>query len=241
MASLCSLQDRSRDHHARIDLSSLAPLTAAYARICPPPICCPMHNSCSVLCRFDMYVRYGPEAHANVRLHYISTAMKAKFHRGRGKLGLFAARRLSLRRCHRMLTASIVASSLIVPLAVVEPAWPNELEQARTPPKPSTCDRSQFRLILDVGHTAEAPGAISARNVPEYDFNLRLAAHLKQSLIEDGFNKTVLLVTGGSARPSLFKRAAKANGLSANLRRMSALCALRISVGHRATSVSCRH
>src|SRR5713226_3575751 len=143
--------------------------------------------------------------------------MKTKSHRARGKLGLLAARRLSLRHCHRMLTASIVASSLIVPLAVFEPAWPKEMEQARRQPKPSTCDRSQFRVILDVGHTAEAPGAISARNVPEYDFNLRLAAQIERSLIEDGFNKTVLLVTGGPARPSLFKRAATANRLSASL------------------------
>src|SRR5229473_4148681 len=143
--------------------------------------------------------------------------MKTKSHRARGKLGLLAARRLSLRHCHRMLTASIVASSLILPLAVFEPAWPKEIEQARRQPKPSTCDRSQFRVILDVGHTAEAPGAISARNVPEYDFNLRLAAQIERSLIEDGFNKTVLLVTGGPARPSLFKRAATANRLSASL------------------------
>jgi hypothetical protein len=59
----------------------------------------------------------------------IGTAMKTKFHRARGKLGLFAARRLSLHHCHRMLTASIVASSsLIVPLAVFKPAWPEEIE-----------------------------------------------------------------------------------------------------------------
>ncbi len=143
--------------------------------------------------------------------------MKTEFHRARGKLGPFAAGRLSLRQYNRMLTASIMALSLIVPLAVVEPAWPKEIEPARSAPKPSKCDRSQFRVILDVGHTVESQGAISARNVPEYDFNLRLATHLEQSLIEDGFNKTVLLVTGGSARPSLFKRVAKANGLSANL------------------------
>jgi N-acetylmuramoyl-L-alanine amidase len=116
-----------------------------------------------------------------------------------------------------MLTASIVASSLIVPLAVSKPAWPKEIKQARSEPKPSKCDRSQFRVILDVGHTAEAPGAISARNVPEYDFNLRLATQIERNLIEDGFDKTVLLVTAGRARPSLFDRAAKANGLSANL------------------------
>jgi N-acetylmuramoyl-L-alanine amidase len=135
-----------------------------------------------------------------------------------GTFGLFAARRLSLHRCQRMLTASlIVSSSLIVLPAVFEPAWPEETEQSRRAPEPAKCDRSRFRVILDVGHTAEAPGAISARNVPEYQFNIRLAAHIQRSLIEDGFDKTVLLVTGGSGRPTLFERVAKANDLSANL------------------------
>ena len=144
--------------------------------------------------------------------------MKTKFHCARGKPGPFGVWRLSLHHCHRMLTASIVASlSLIVPLAISKPAWPKEIEQARSEPKPSKCDRSKFRVVLDVGHTVDAPGAISARNVPEYDFNLRLAKYLERRLIEDGFSKTVLLVTGGRARPSLFARAAKANGLSANL------------------------
>jgi len=117
-----------------------------------------------------------------------------------------------------MLTALMVASSsLMMPLAVLKPAWPEEIQQARSEPQPSKCDRSQFRVILDVGHTAEALGAISARNVPEYYFNYRLAAQIERSLIEDGFNKTVLLVTRGPARPSLFDRVARANGLSANL------------------------
>jgi N-acetylmuramoyl-L-alanine amidase len=134
-----------------------------------------------------------------------------------GKLG-WLARHLWLPRCHRMLTASIVVLLLsTVPLAIIEPAWPEEIEQAPAEPEPSKCNRSQFRLILDVGHTAEAPGAISARNVPEYQFNIRLAAHIQRSLIEDGFDKTVLLVTGGSGRPTLFERVARANDLSANL------------------------
>jgi N-acetylmuramoyl-L-alanine amidase len=55
----------------------------------------------------------------------------------------------------------------IVPLAVFKPAWPEEIEKARREPEPSKCNCSQFRVILDVGHTAEAPGAVSARNVPE--------------------------------------------------------------------------
>jgi N-acetylmuramoyl-L-alanine amidase len=116
-----------------------------------------------------------------------------------------------------MLTASIVASSLLAPLAISGHAWSNEVKQARHPPKAAKCDRSQFRVVLDVGHTVESPGAISARNVPEYDFNLRLAAQIKRDMIEDGFDKTMLLVTAGRARPSLFTRVAKANGLLANL------------------------
>lgn len=114
--------------------------------------------------------------------------------------------------------ALILASLLLVaPLPTFKPVWPQKVEQAGTEPEPSKCDRSQFSVILDVGHTAEAPGAISARNVPEYQFNLRLAAHIERDLIEDGFNKTVLLVTGGPARPSLSDRVTTANGLSANL------------------------
>src|SRR5258707_9533950 len=141
-----------------------------------------------------------------------------KFHGAGGKVGLFAVRRLSLHHCHRILTALTVASSsLIISLAVFKPAWPEEIQQARREPQPSKCDRSQFRVILDVGHTADALGAISARNVPEYYFNYRLAAQIERSLIEDGFDKTVLLVAGGAARPSLFHRVARANGLSANL------------------------
>jgi N-acetylmuramoyl-L-alanine amidase len=117
-----------------------------------------------------------------------------------------------------MLTAVMVASSsLMMSLAVFKPAWPEEIQQARREPQPSKCDRSQFRVILDVGHSAEALGAISARNVPEYYFNYRLAAQIERSLMEDGFDKIVLLVTRGPARPSLLDRVARANRLSANL------------------------
>jgi N-acetylmuramoyl-L-alanine amidase len=79
------------------------------------------------------------------------------------------------------------------------------------------CNRAQFRLILDVGHTAEVPGAISARGVPEYDFNLRLAKEIKHKLVEAGFARTALLVTAGPSRPGLFKRVALANRMPADL------------------------
>ncbi|WP_027580778.1 N-acetylmuramoyl-L-alanine amidase [Bradyrhizobium sp. Ai1a-2] len=89
----------------------------------------------------------------------------------------------------------------------------------RTAPKTvhSKCDRSKFKLILDVGHTAEAPGARSARNLREFDFNLRLAKHIEDKLKAEGFAQTSLLVTEGPKRPSLFKRAKTINDSKADL------------------------
>src|SRR5262249_37866987 len=81
----------------------------------------------------------------------------------------------------------------------------------------SACDSAAFRVVVDVGHTAESPGAISARGVYEYEFNLRLATLIKQKLVAAGFAKTVLLVTDGPARKSLFVRVGRANKLSADL------------------------
>lgn len=81
----------------------------------------------------------------------------------------------------------------------------------------SKCDPARFRVAVDVGHTIQAPGALSARNFPEYGFNLRLAQQIQQKLIADGFINTMLLVTEGEARPSLFKRATTANEIPADL------------------------
>jgi N-acetylmuramoyl-L-alanine amidase len=81
----------------------------------------------------------------------------------------------------------------------------------------SACDRAAFRAVVDVGHTAKAPGAISARGVGEYDFNLRLAALIERDLRRAGFGKTVLLVTDGPAKKSLHERVARANAASADL------------------------
>jgi len=148
----------------------------------------------------------------------ITTAMKQRVHRVVVSLGCLLIGGFCRTICHRMRpTLMLVSLLLVMPLPLSKPAWPHELEQAQTKSEPPRCDRSRFSVILDVGHTAEAPGALSARNVPEYQFNLRLAAYIKRDLIKGGFNKTVLLVTGGPARPSLFDRVMTANGLSANL------------------------
>ena len=91
-------------------------------------------------------------------------------------------------------------------------------------PKPSAsspvatiCDPAKFRIVLDVGHTAKSEGAISARNVPEFAFNLHLAQRIEEKLKAAGFAATKLLVTEGNSRPSLFKRVAAANDLPADL------------------------
>jgi N-acetylmuramoyl-L-alanine amidase len=98
-----------------------------------------------------------------------------------------------------------------VKLAALGPANLSALK-----PASSICDRSKFRIVLDVGHTAESEGATSARNVPEFDFNLRLAQRIEEKLKAEGFAEVRLLVTEGKAKPSLFKRVAKANDLNAD-------------------------
>jgi N-acetylmuramoyl-L-alanine amidase len=72
-------------------------------------------------------------------------------------------------------------------------------------------------MVLDVGHTAQVPGAMSARGVSEYDFNLRLAAQVDAALKGAGFRATQVLVTSGSARRGLAARVAQANARRADL------------------------
>jgi N-acetylmuramoyl-L-alanine amidase len=107
------------------------------------------------------------------------------------------------------------------------PAKPTEKPQATEKPvaekervartdKPK-CDPAKFRLIVDVGHSRKSEGAMSARNVPEYDFNLKLATRLVEKLKSDGFTWTRLMITEGKARPSLIRRVATANSSGAEL------------------------
>jgi N-acetylmuramoyl-L-alanine amidase len=93
--------------------------------------------------------------------------------------------------------------------------WGEESGAAK--PAAATCDRAAFRLVLDVGHTDQVPGAKSARGLREFDFNLRLAKLIEQQLIDAGFTKTVLLVTDGPALQSLARRVARANAARADL------------------------
>src|SRR5215475_2637844 len=100
----------------------------------------------------------------------------------------------------------------MAPLAGAEPAAA-PAKKADAP----TCDSAAFRVVVDVGHTEEVPGAKSARGAYEYDFNLALAKRVEQQLREAGFDRTILLVTHGHAHPSLGERVARANASGADL------------------------
>jgi N-acetylmuramoyl-L-alanine amidase len=79
------------------------------------------------------------------------------------------------------------------------------------------CDPQKFRIVIDVGHTAESEGAISARNTAEFVYNLRLAKVVDQKLKAAGFAETRLLVSEGKARRSLVRRVDTANNWPAHL------------------------
>jgi N-acetylmuramoyl-L-alanine amidase len=95
----------------------------------------------------------------------------------------------------------------------------NAQAQSPRPAKPLSpkCDRAAFRLVVDVGHSAQIPGATSARGVPEYEFNLRLAKATERRLLESGFARTVLLITSDPVGRGLFQRVRHANHLPADL------------------------
>src|SRR2546430_6424344 len=61
--------------------------------------------------------------------------------------------------------------------------------------KGGACVPAAYRVILDVGHTAAVPGALSARGVTEYSFNMQLGDAIKQALLEAGFDQTIKLIT----------------------------------------------
>jgi N-acetylmuramoyl-L-alanine amidase len=114
----------------------------------------------------------------------------------------------------RIATIAFLIVAMLAAEAARHRAWGEEPAAKRDGP---TCDRAAFRLVLDVGHTAQVPGAKSARGLHEFDFNLRLAKLIEKQLVDAGFAKTVLLVTDGPALQSLARRVARANAARADL------------------------
>ncbi|MDF0583181.1 N-acetylmuramoyl-L-alanine amidase [Bradyrhizobium yuanmingense] len=122
----------------------------------------------------------------------------------------------------RSIIAGLVASILLSSFVLVEAgdAAAAARKIARPRPKPSSpakCEVPKFRIVVDVGHTPDSYGALSARNDPEFGYNFRLARLITAKLKSEGFAATRLLVTDGKARPSLFKRVGAANEGRADL------------------------
>jgi N-acetylmuramoyl-L-alanine amidase len=109
--------------------------------------------------------------------------------------------------------------SLLLAIGSARAAPANEVTAAASASasSDSKCDRAKFRMIIDVGHTAESYGAMSARNVPEFDYNLKLARRIEERLKTDGFAEAAIMITEGKARPSLMSRVARANKKGADL------------------------
>lgn len=94
---------------------------------------------------------------------------------------------------------------------------PLHLAALQVPEGAPACNRDTFRLLIDVGHTSEAPGAVSARGVDEYQFNLTLANELERFLRDKGFERTSVMITQGASHPALMARVARINQLMPNL------------------------
>ena len=116
----------------------------------------------------------------------------------------------------RLVGAAILAIAAAVLCVNGHRAQGEERTHKATAPQ-ATCQRSDFRAVIDVGHTEAVPGAMSARGIPEYTFNLNLAQDVKQALVSAGFDKTVLLITSKAPFLGLFERAIRANAMAANL------------------------
>jgi N-acetylmuramoyl-L-alanine amidase len=67
------------------------------------------------------------------------------------------------------------------------------------------------RIALDVGHYHQKPGAISARGVAEFQYNLRLAREIEAGLRREGH--TTMLIGDDGRAENLGSRAPRANGM----------------------------
>jgi N-acetylmuramoyl-L-alanine amidase len=117
---------------------------------------------------------------------------------------------------HPIQATSLAALTVLLAWSAVPVAW-REAHAVLAKKSDLVCNRAAFRVILDVGHTADVAGAKSARAVSEYYFNLRLAKEIEQALIHGGFAKTTLMITTAAPREGLFQRAERANSRGADL------------------------
>ncbi|MGH8454554.1 MAG: N-acetylmuramoyl-L-alanine amidase, partial [Nevskiales bacterium] len=57
----------------------------------------------------------------------------------------------------------------------------------------AACEREDFVLAIDIGHSVRSHGATSARGVPEYAFNKNLAGRLLAAARKRGFDESFVV------------------------------------------------
>jgi N-acetylmuramoyl-L-alanine amidase len=60
------------------------------------------------------------------------------------------------------------------------------------------CEPAEFPVAIDIGHDRARTGAVSARGVPEFEFNLALAREVLTTLLEAGFSRSFLIGESGA-------------------------------------------
>lgn len=80
----------------------------------------------------------------------------------------------------------------------------------------AACDARHFPIAVDIGHTAESPGAVSAHGRPEFEFNLALGKQLATTLKGAGFPVSTIIISG-HGKAQLRQRVDKANHLNPRL------------------------
>ena len=79
------------------------------------------------------------------------------------------------------------------------------------------CGAGDFKVAIDIGHTKNIPGAISARGVPEYCFNKNIGTLLHRKLLQERKFKGSFIINEKGDDLPLSARAAIANRQGAHL------------------------
>lgn len=80
----------------------------------------------------------------------------------------------------------------------------------------AACDREDFVLAIDIGHSVRDPGATSAHGVPEYQFNKNLAGRLLNGARKRGYTEA-FIINDADAVLRLKERTSLADDMDADL------------------------
>ena len=88
---------------------------------------------------------------------------------------------------------------LFFSIATGDEAREQAVDRTQVPKAMGVADKNacnhEFGVALDVGHTPERPGTLTARGRTEYEFNLHLAESIRSVLIQRGYKNLYLIKT----------------------------------------------